>query len=253
MIHYHGTPIGGTRDEVARFVANRHMFVPFPRAEDLPIVAEASASFAFDNGAFSAWKRGAKVRWKDYFQWCKEWIRHPGLDFCIIPDVVEGTEAENDKLISKWISFDGWRGEQWHATHYGVPVWHFHESMERLNRLCKGWPRIALGSSGDWPNPGTDGWWRRLGLAMKVICDEKGRPRCKVHGLRMLAMDLFDKIPFASADSTNVAQNNGLLRRFGMYTPPTSSQRAEVIASRIEAVNSPAVWSSETKQLELYE
>lgn len=45
------------------------------------------------------------------------------------------------------------------------------------------------------------------------------------------------------ADSTNAAVNSGSLARFGMYPPPLRSQRAAVIADRIEGTNSPAVWT----------
>jgi hypothetical protein len=74
--------------------------------------------------------------------------------------------------------------------------------------------------------------------AMSVACDDLGRPRCKLHGLRMLDPEIFGRLPLSSADSTNAAVNSGSLSRFGMYKPPTASQRAAVIADRIEAHNS---------------
>ena len=40
LIHYHGTPIGGSRQDVARFLAGRHALVPFPRQDDVGIVAD---------------------------------------------------------------------------------------------------------------------------------------------------------------------------------------------------------------------
>ena len=59
---------------------------------------------------------------------------------------------------------------------------------------------------------------------------------------RMLNPTIFGRLPLHSADSTNVAQNNGLAGRFGIYTPPTASQRAAVIADRIEHAPTAAVW-----------
>ena len=85
---------------------------------------------------------------------------------------------------------------------------------------------------------------------MNAICDEQGRPACRLHGLRMLDPAIFSRLPLASADSTNAAVNGGSISRFGMYPAPTAGQRAEVIASRIEACNSAAVWQRET-QLEM--
>lgn len=40
MIHYHGTPIGGSRQDVARFLLGRHALVPFLRQDDMGAVAE---------------------------------------------------------------------------------------------------------------------------------------------------------------------------------------------------------------------
>lgn len=40
MIHYHGTPIGGNRQDAVRFLAGRHALVPFPRQDDVGIVAD---------------------------------------------------------------------------------------------------------------------------------------------------------------------------------------------------------------------
>jgi len=89
MIHYHGTPLGGTRESVARFVSSgtRHFLVPFMRQEDLPVVAEASCGFCLDNGAFSAWKSGKPITdWEPYYRWVSQWALHPRFAFAIIPD-----------------------------------------------------------------------------------------------------------------------------------------------------------------------
>lgn len=43
MIHYHGTPIGGTRQDAARLLAGRHALVPFPRQDDMSIEAHTSS------------------------------------------------------------------------------------------------------------------------------------------------------------------------------------------------------------------
>lgn len=238
MIHYHGTPIGGTLTDKARFLSGRHALVPFPRQDDIGIVAEVCQSFVFDNGAFSAWKRGMVMDVAGYIEWVEKWHRHPGFDWALIPDVIDGDEKANDDLL-----------ETWPRHLHGVPVWHMHESLDRLRQLCSEWTMVALGSSGQWPNPGTDSWWIRMGAAMDFICDA-GRPPCKLHGLRMLDPAIFSRLPLSSADSTNAAVNCGSVSRFGQYTPPTAGQRAEVIAERIEAHNSAAVWES-SKQLEL--
>ncbi len=45
-----------------------------------------------------------------------------------------------------------------------------------------------------------------MAQAMAQACD-LGRPRVKLHGLRMLDVEVFSRLPLASADSTNVARN----------------------------------------------
>jgi len=232
MIHYHGTPIGGTRQDAARFLAGRHALVPFPRQDDMGIVADTCQSFCFDNGAFSVWKQGGTLDVDGYIRWVENWRQHPGFDWALIPDVIDGDEEANDQLL-----------EQWPAHLPGVPVWHLHESLERLQRLASAWRTVALGSSGQWATPGTAAWWKRIASAMDVICDAHGRPVCRLHGLRMLDPQIFSRLPFASADSTNAAVNGGSVSRFGMYVPPTAGQRAAVIADRIEAHNSAPVWT----------
>ena len=215
----------------------RHALVPFPRRDDIGIVAEACQSFVFDNGAFSVWKRGGKIDVPEYIDWCHAWHRHPGFDWALIPDVIKGSEADNDALLADW------------PRHIrGVPVWHMHESIDRLVRLGNEWQTVALGSSGQWATPGSADWWERMNVAMNALCDWRGFPPCRLHGLRMLDPEIFSHLPLSSADSTNAAVNAGSLSRFGMYTPPTSSQRAAVIAERIESQNSAAVFQTKSTQ-----
>ena len=233
MKPYHGTPIGGTRQDVARFLMGRHALVPFPRRDDMGIVAEACQSFVFDNGAFTVWKQGGELDIEGYTRWVMEWRRHPGFDWALIPDTIDGSEAENDALMRDWPAA---------LRPFGVPVWHLHESLERLARLCGDFGTVAIGSSGQWATPGTAGWWHRMAEAMHVACDAEGRPLARLHGLRMLNPEVFTRLPLASADSTNAAVNCGAADRFGMYVPPTAAQRAAVIAERIEAHQSAAAW-----------
>ncbi len=232
MLHYHGTPCGGTREGVARFLSGRHALIPWVRNEDIGTAAEVCQSFCLDNGAFSAWKSGEPIDdWSGYYAWVEQWSRHPGFDFAIIPDVIDGDEQANDDLLANWPFETG-----------GAPVWHYHESLERLDRLVSAYPLVCLGSSGDWPNPGTDSWWMRTNEVMEVACDELGRPRCRLHGLRMLDPAIFTRMPLASADSTNAVRNSSSVKRFGMYSPPNESTRMSIIAERIEKHQSAALW-----------
>ena len=237
MIHYHGTPVGGSRQDAARFLRGRHALVPFSYPEDIGIVAEVCQSFCLDNGAFTVWKKGGEVDVPAYIEWVRVWYRHPGFDFALIPDVIDGSEGENDALIRAWPK-----------ALPGAPVWHMHESFARLQWLARNYRVVALGSSGQYASVGTTVWWERMNIAMKSICDDQGRPMCKLHGLRMLDPEVFQHLPLSSADSTNAAVNSGSLSRFGMYLPPTAAQRAAVIAERIESYNSSPIFQLRSTQ-----
>lgn len=236
MTHYHGTPIGGPRQDVARFLVGRHALVPYFRQDDIGVVAEVCQSFVLDNSAYTIWKQGGKMDYEGYLEFVETWHKHPSFDWALIPDVIEGTEDENDRML-----------EQWPQEFAGVPVWHMHESIERLERLATKWERVALGSSGKWILPGEKQWWFRMNEIMDRITDDQGRPPCKLHGLRMLNQEVFTKLPLASADSTNAGRNNCLVKNYGMYVPATAAQRAAVIADRIEKYSSSPVWTRDTQ------
>lgn len=241
MIKYHGTPVGGSRQDVARFLSGRHALVPFPRQDDMGVVAEVCQSFVLDNGAYTIWKQGGELDYAGYVAFVEQWHRHPGFQWAIIPDKIGGSAAENDALLARWP-----------AHLRGVPVYHMDEPLSRLQRLAEQYELVGLGGSDAHPTLKSQGWWARIGEMMEAICDEHGRPQCRLHGLRMLDPEVFTVLPLASADSTNAARNNSQLTRFGMYTPPSAAQRADVIASRIEAHNSAPLYVRPTaRQLNL--
>lgn len=243
MIHYHGTPVTPIYD-AARFFRAKHAMISYATIDrggkdQMPLIASVCQSFALDNGAFTAWKSGNPVTdWKPFYEWVEQWIMHPAFDWALIPDVIDGDEAANDALVEAWPwDFDT-----------GVPVWHMHESIDRLVRLCTFWPRVALGSSGEFATVGTDAWWYRMAEAMEAICFDSGGgdgfPMTKLHGLRMLNADVIAEVPLASADSTNIAQNVGRDARWsGRYAPRSEDVRALVMADRIETAEAAAKWS----------
>jgi hypothetical protein len=193
-------------------------------------------SFAVDNGAFSAWVAGRPVTdWRPFYEWAEACRRIPACDFAVIPDVIDGDEAANDALLDEW-PLPLW---------FGAPVWHMHESLERLERLAHQYPRVCIGSSGEYATVGNEVWWVRIGRAMAAACSADGRPLCKLHGLRMLNPKVFTRLPFASADSTNIGRNVGIDQKWakGNYLPTTKEARAQVMRQRIEAHNAPAFFN----------
>lgn len=233
MIHYHGGPITPISAAISAWT-RRHACISFAYPEQMPVACEVAQSVIADNGAFTAWKNGEQVSIPMYAAWVMEWYRHPAFDWCLIPDIIDGSEKDNDRLIAEWPL----------PRPVSVPVWHLHESMQRLETLCNEWQRVAIGSSGQYATIGTASWWRRMSEAMDVCCDREGRPITRLHGLRMLNPTIYSQFPFSSCDSTNVARNIGLDQKWkGTYQAMTKETRAMILTERIELHASAARWA----------
>lgn len=245
MIHYHGLPI--TPESAAAKVAiGGHVFLSYAHRGQQAVATTMAQSFAVDNGAFSAWRAGEPVAdWTPFWEWVKEMVKFPSCDFVVVPDVIDGTEAENAALI--WEA--GLHLPEWALA----PVWHMHESLDSLLGLCRDFHRVCIGSSGAYSDPGSAAWWRRMSEAMDEICED-GVPPCKLHGLRMLDPAIFTRLPFASADSTNIGRNIGIDSAWrGTYQPATKETRAMLMRERIESSNAPGLWDSSGYQPSLFD
>jgi len=228
VIHYHGGPV--TPETCAyRVWRGRHACVSFAEPRQIELAAAICQTFMLDNGAYTFWRQGGTVDWQGYYGWCDEWLFHPACDWAVIPDVIGGTEDENDELLAEWP-----------FGHRGVPVWHLNESPERLTRLASEWPRVALGSAAEWDVSVPSKCLERLYGVLPAIC-RRGQPTVRLHGLRMLNPQIVTCVPLASADSTNVARNIGIDGNWtsGVYAPATKETRAMVLTERIESHQSP--------------
>jgi hypothetical protein len=241
VIHYHGGPIKPT-DAAVTLWTGRHGLTSFEWPEQVALMAEVCQSFVLDNGAFSKWKDGGVVDVEAYAAFVRQWCRHPGFDFAIVPDVIDGTEEDNAKMCTRWLM-------QKLPYGCGAVVWHLHESFERLEYLIRCvqagvYNRLCLGSSGKWSEPGSRSWWERMEEVREVAADSDGIPHVKLHGLRMLDPTIFSQIPLASADSCNVARNIGIDKKWtGSYPPVTARTRALVLSERIESHVAAVRWS----------
>ena len=235
MIHYHGTPMTPTPDMVRAF-ATKHAMVSFENPQQMEIAAEICQSVVLDNGAFTAWRQGKNYDFNGFADWASKWIRHPAVEWAVIPDKIDGSEADNDALLRDWSL----------PAALSVPVYHMHESIDRLVRLAADWPRVAFGSSGEFATVGNERWWLRMADMLDAVCDTEGRPLVKLHGLRMLDPGVFSKIPLASADSTNVARNVGIDSAWRQsYAPKSNAMKALILMERIEKHASAAYWDRE--------
>jgi hypothetical protein len=197
VIHYHGTPIT-PRTAIAP-LAGRSFCVSYAEPRDVGIAHEIGEGVMLDNGAFTHWKQGARSDWDAFAEWARPWLDYH-TTWAVMPDVIDGHGMDNDLLIT-WLF-------KHHRDVYerSAPVWHMHESIERLKRLCFAYRRVCIGSSGQYATVGDDRWHRRMEEAMNAVCGNGPAPTW-LHMLRGLDFAGSD-YPFASADSTNIAQNH---------------------------------------------
>lgn len=197
MIHYHGTPI--TPRTRLLELAGRSFCVSYADPRDVHVCHEIGENVLLDNGAFTFWRQGRPTDWDGFVNWARPWLDYK-TTWAVMPDVIDGTEEENDQLIT-WLyahAKDVWE--------HSAPVWHMSESIDRFKRLCHAYDRVCIGSSGQYATVGDDRWHRRMEHAMNAVC-RNGTPPTWLHMLR--GLDLAGShYPFASADSTNVAQNH---------------------------------------------
>ena len=152
-------------------MAGRHFCVSHAAPADLLWCLSHGASVMLDNGAFSAWTRGATPDWPAFYAWAAPHLRHP--HWAVVPDVIDGDEAANDALLAECPL----------PPEFAAPVWHLHESLERLERLTS-YHRICFGSSGAYATPGTSAWRARINEAWAAI--ERTNRRPWVHMLRAM-------------------------------------------------------------------
>ena len=223
MIRYHGGPITPDKAAIEAW-RDGHAMISFANPQQIELAFEYAGEVAIDNGAFSLWGNGKRVDVDAYLKFLEPWTKHPAFGWCVIPDIIDGTEAENAALIDAWPL----------QNYISVPVWHMHESLETLEWLCADFPRVAIGSSGEFADIGTERWKVRLAQAMDVCCDEEGFPTTRLHGLRQMDNDITSNVPYASVDSCNIARNIGIDSAWtGTYSPKNKDTRALVMRDRI--------------------
>lgn len=229
MLKYHGTPI--TPRTVLAELAGKNFCVSFAAPGDIEWCDDHGQSVMLDNGAFSFWQRRLAGKmtgppdWPGFYAWAGLWLER-NTTWAVIPDVIDGSEAENDALIGEWPFGDR-----------GAPVWHMHETLGRLIGLCRDWPLVCVGSSGEYAQVGSPRWHARMAEAFDVL---DGAPR--LHMLR--GLDFCDgPYPFYSADSTNVARNHA------GTNAGRRKRSARVMAAEIDGRNPARVWVPNPEQL----
>ena len=200
--------------------------VSHARPDQIELADRIGQSVMLDNGAFSKFTKGEPTDWPKFYAWCERWLNRP-TNWAIIPDVIDAGSQEQDALIREWPF-----GQK------GSPVWHMDEPIERLLRLADEWPRVCIGSTGDYWKIMSPSWERRMDEAWNALAP-RHRFTPNIHMLRGMALSLA-RWPFASVDSTDVAQN---------HNRPYNTAKGMV--DRWDAAQCPARWTVVALQGEL--
>jgi len=192
-IHYHCTPI--TPKSQLELLAGSHFCVSFVDKRDIERCHQIGQSVMLDNGAWSTFRdSGKSIDREAYYKWVDEWLDCP-TTWAIIPDIINGKEESNDKLV-----------QEWPFGQKGAPVWHLHEPIERLLRLCWQFNRVCFGSSGEYYHVGSNPWSRRIRAAFDAL---NVFPRLPwIHMLRGMSCAGSKVFPFASMDSSDIARHH---------------------------------------------
>ncbi len=240
-IHFHGGPIwagkGGSNDELIKALyRNGGAFISFARPGQLKKIALFPSDIRLDNGAYSDWNKARKnkrrVDWNarriKFYDFVGQWYSR--IEWFLVPDVIEGTEEENDaqlSLVPEWLKPKA------------VPVWHSDESIIRLIHLAENYEWVAIGCCGPHRTIRTPAWEKRMDEAFIELYIKRNID-VKIHGLRMLDGRVLSMYPFASADSTNVAMNVPKTeKRFPEIKDKLA--RTAVLRAAIEKVHPPSV------------
>lgn len=234
MIHYHGTPI--TPNAVMLSLAGKHFCVSHYRPDQVAVAHQIGQSVMLDNGAFSKWKSAKATDWPGYYAWCDQWLDYP-TTWAVIPDEIGGSDQEQDAMI-----------REWPHGHRGAPVFHLAHldadmalyRAQRLLRLLDEWPRVCIGwAEKDYPILGDE--YRR---AMDRVWNEIAKRHRRapwIHKLRGMQLSTAE-YPFASVDSTDVAQN---------HNRPHNTARG--MADRWDAAQSPPRWLGREPHPDMFE
>jgi hypothetical protein len=226
---YHGCPV--TPLSELRRLTGRRFCVSHIEPTQAPHATAMGAVLMLDNGAFTHWTKGRRADWPRFYAWAETWLAANPENWAVVPDVITGTAEDNDALIAQWPHGDR-----------GAPVWHMHEPIARLLRLCERWPRVCVGSSGSYAVVGTPRWHTRMVQAWNAIGE--GTPP-RLHMMRGLSLS-GGPYPFHSADSADIGRNHAGSHRRARTDVVVMAERWEARAARTARR-----WTRQLEQQEL--
>lgn len=162
-------------------------------------IREHGLKILLDSGAFSAHTLGAHIDLNEYVQYIlrnEDIIERSetGQLFAVVLDAIDNAQHtyENQKAM-----------ERLGVT--PIPCYHQGEPEHYLETYVREYEFIMLGGMVGVATPQLMRWLDRVWE--RYLVDGSGAPRCRVHGLGMTSVELMDRYPWYSVDSSSWIQS----------------------------------------------
>lgn len=250
----HGTPI--TPRALLDQLQGESFCVSFADDRDIERCIELVADdgvIILDNGAFTIWQaqkagktlpkrlqfRDADEYRRTFWAWANYWMAICDKCVAVIPDVIEGSEADNLAELTWAIggseAFSGADDEN--LSHYPercMAIWHMDDSLDQLQTMATICNFIGVGSCAEYDvQKHRARYMARLREASAHIdyieISQQRRPW--VHLMRGLGV-LHQAVRFDSADSSNIARNHNRKRDEELHV----RAMADRLAQKVEKV-----------------
>jgi hypothetical protein len=203
IVYFTGAPLA-TPDYLELMKGRRVMYSFVARNRSAWADLSHFAGVALDSGAYSVWRRGAKVDLGEYADYCAR--LEGSLDWYANLDAI----ADWRMTLANQAALER-RGLR------PVPVFHLGEPWALLDDLAICYERVAIGRG---PGMKLDEVWSALDTVFTRYTNEDGAPTVRFHGFRMTDRRVMATFPFDSVDSTTWIAGNA----YGML--PTDTGRA---------------------------
>ena len=186
-----------------------------------------------DSGAFSAWSKGKIIDVDDYIKYINENTNELELFASVdnIPGELTRTPTHEEVKKSPILSWENYlyMRERVKEKDKLLPVFHIGEDFKHLQNMLetkldgKHIPYIALGGTVGLTANVKDNWYN---TCFKVI-RQSSNPNVKTHAFGMTSLNILEKYPFTSADSTSwimTAANGNIYTPYGTVCMSKVSQ-----------------------------
>jgi hypothetical protein len=169
-------------------------------------------SLFLDSGAFSAWAKNITIDIDAYIAFIKEY--NESIDvYAVLDDINSAAKT--------------WQNQEYMESKglHPLPVFHYNEPIEYLERCLK-YKYFALGGMVPISTEDLKVWLDNLWD--KYLTNDDGSAKFKIHGFGMTSLELLERYPWFSVDSTSwvmTGRYGGVMCRIGDFTKVTISEK----------------------------